>query len=220
MTRNQKPSGIAQLDTISNTLLGFIFLFVIVLLLISKSLKEEKKKIDTAGMFLVTVCWDDRVNDDVDTYVIDPAGHFVFFNRQEDGLMHLERDDRGLINDSFLDKSGGRVEIQKNEERVVIRGVIPGEYIVNVHMYRKDANVSKPTTVKVALIKLVGQDTAITEKEVVLAQEGDEKTAFRFQLSADGQVSNINYLQRKIVGPGGLPMPSNAEPNSPNQEDR
>ena len=51
-----------------------------------------------------------------------------------------------------------------NEEQVEIRGLIEGEYIVNVHMYRKSAPT--PTKVIVTLYKVAeGEDVQIHESE-------------------------------------------------------
>ena len=80
---------------------------------------------------------------------------------------------------------------------MVIRGVVSGEYLVNVHMYRK--RDQGPTTAKITLIKLVGHDEQILEKERILEFEGDEETAFRFTLNANEQVVDTNELPRSLV---------------------
>lgn len=187
------------IDLLWNVLFIFLILFVLAYLLINPTKKEQKNAIETQGIFLITVNWDDNLKDDVDTYMLDPVGRLVYFKRLEDGLMHLERDDRGQLGDLIDDKYGQQVLVYKNEERVVIRGIIAGEYIVNVHMYRKEEKNAQPILVRIALFSLKGKDTEITNNTIALTEDGDEKTAFRFSLSPEGQVTNINYLQREIV---------------------
>lgn len=182
-----------------NALLGFIGLFILAFLQINPN-KEEEKSIETAGEYIVVVTWPNKSWDDIDTYVLDPAGNIVFFQSRESGLMHLERDDLGARSDYVTDEKGRLVLVEKNEERVIIRGVVTGEYIVNVHMYSKIDPY--PTPVNITLIKLKGNDEYITQKEVILRYRGDEETAFRFTLNINGEVTNINYLPRRLVGGG------------------
>lgn len=196
------------IDLCLNTLFVFIVLFVL-----APKKKQEQTDIKTEGQYVVTVEWPEKSEDDVDTYVIDPIGNLVFFNDRSQGLMHLERDDLGARNDTIRGGDGKDIRVEKNEERVVIRGIIPGEYVVNVHMYRKVDN--GPTLVKVTLFKLKGlNDPQVTQKEITLTNNGDERTAFRFRLSADGQITDINDLPRKIIGaPRGQPSPGEPPPD-------
>lgn len=186
-----KRFNIPFIDICLNTLLVFIVLFVL-----TPKKKQEEAAIKTEGEYLITFHWDEKSNDDVDAYVRDPGAHLVFFRRREDGLMHLERDDLGRRNDVIQSK-GQEIQVEKNEERVVLRGLVPGEYVVNAHMYRKEDQT--PTAVKVTLIKIRGADQEITNREVTLEATGDEKTAFRFTLDAKGDVSNINHLPRSLT---------------------
>ncbi len=197
-SRRELPN-IAQMDLLWNALLGFLILFLLVLVIlkIKNNDKTEEKNIITEGMFAIVYSWLNDSGDDVDAYVMDPQGHFVYFRRREDGLMHLERDDRGKQNDQILADSKV-VAVEKNEERVIIRGIIPGEYVVNVHMFLK--RDPAPAIVKIELVNLRGADKTITTKEISLEQFGNEKTAFRFTLNSDGSVSNINELQYLFVG--------------------
>lgn len=182
-------------DVMMNGLATFIALFVLAFILINPD--EADKAIATEGKYLITLNWNEKSNDDVDLYVMDPAGNIVFFQSREKGLMHLERDDLGASNDTITGPDGKSITIEKNEERVVIRGVIPGEYLVNVHMYRKKDK--EKTAVKIALIKLIGRDEQILEKERILEEEGEEKTAFRFTLNDKEEVTDTNELPRSLV---------------------
>lgn len=195
--RRTLPS-IVFMDFLWNTLLIFLIFFVLAYILINPA-KQEKNKIETQGIFLITVNWDDDLEDDVDTYVLDPDEHLVYFRRLQDGLMHLERDDRGRFGDLIKDKYGQQILVYKNEERVIIRGIVAGEYVANVHMYHKYEKNNQPVTIKVTLFSLAGQDHEITNNIVSLINDGDETTAFRFSLSPEGQVTNINYLQKEVV---------------------
>ena len=199
MTRNRNTPTVSFLDLMMNSLAGFIclFVFVFMMLIIKSKMKEETdKNIESAGLFIIIVNWNDESNDDVDTYVRDPAGNLVFFRSKEKGLMHLDRDDLGARNDT-LNEAGDEIAVKKNEERIIIRGIIPGEYIVNVHMYAK--NDWGPTPVTIKLVRLIGDDQEVFKNEVTFWNDNEEKTAFRFTLKADGLASNFNTLPRPLT---------------------
>jgi hypothetical protein len=192
--RKSRRRSVALIDIMANSFLAMFTLFVLTLIAQSLSKeKKEEKKIETLGEFLIIASWDDKSDDDVDIYVLEPKGQILYFLAREIGFMHLERDDLGRFNDRVGDKV-----VEKNEERVHIRGIEPGEYVVNVHMYSK--RDPKPTKIKVQLVQLKGEDKTLVEKEIVIGLQGDERTAFRFTLKADGSVHNINDLPRKLVG--------------------
>lgn len=174
---------------------------VVGMLMLSHATRKAKKAKDgnivTEGKYAVVMTWADGSSDDVDLYVRDPAGNVAFFQGRDAGLMHLEHDDTGANSDTILSQ-GATFAVEKNEERTIIRGIIPGEYVVNVHMYRKGD--LKPMPVKVRLLRLTGQDADLAQANRVLKFDGDEQTAFRFTLAADGSISGINELQRAIVG--------------------
>ena len=179
---------------------------VTALLIASNAVEKEKQQkaieeasIRTDGEYAITMVWPDGSMDDVDLYVRDPAGKIAFFSARDVGLMHLEHDDQGASSDQ--EKTGsGNVQVDRNEERVILRGTIPGEYTVNAHMYGK--RDPQPTTVTIRLFKLKGDDTQVAMRSVTLARDGAEMTAFRFIVNADGSLAEINQLQRSLVGAG------------------
>jgi len=219
-SRYRQSSGVASQDVITNALMGFIVLFILAFILAALAKqKEDEKRIDTSGEYLLLVIWDKNSEDDVDTHVRDPQGNHLYYNKREAGLMHLERDDRGKFNDmSETGPDGKPIQVDKNEERAVLRGIVPGEYIVNIHMFRKADQTA--TKVRVSLVKLRGQDTTIVEKELVFPTQGEEQTAFRFTLKVDGSVTNINYLPRKFIGnPGQEPESQPGDPENPQDQE-
>jgi hypothetical protein len=197
------------MDMILNALVCFIALFMLALLQINPESAKENA-IETLGKYAVVVTWPDGSHDDVDLYVRDPAGNVAFFQNRDIGLMHLEHDDLGARSDSMRTDVGD-VTVDRNEERVVIRGIVPGEYTVNVHMYRKSDPGQTPVTI--TLYRLIGNDEAVISKERVLERNGHELTAFRFTLREDESLSGTSELPRRLVGKA--PPRSGGPPSGP-----
>src|SRR4029077_15996732 len=118
-----------------------------------------------------------------------------FFKTMQSGLLSLDRDDTGRGSNTFSLPDGRKGTSAWNEERVTIRGIVEGEYIVNVHMDRKSS--SAPTKVEVSLYKTdSSEDIMVHQKVVTLSAERQEETAFRFTLMKDGNVVDINELPK------------------------
>lgn len=201
MKRNYH-SNLAFLDLLFNTLLCFVALFVLSFVLITP--EKQKNNIEAKAEFIITVTWDSEIDNDVDTYVEDPEGHLVAFMRREDGLMHLDRDDLGQTNDTVETKLG-RIEYKENREIVTLRGVSSGEYVVNVHMYLV-RDKAPQTSVTIRLEKLNPYSVEMI-KNVTLIEQGDEKTAFRFTLSKEGEVLDINEIPKNLTKNFRVPLP-------------
>jgi hypothetical protein len=162
--------------------------------------KDEQKKagdVEVHAEFIITVTWSAESPDDVDTYVEDPIGNIVCFNRREQGLMHLDRDDLGHKNDEVTTPDG-TIVYNENREVVTIRGYLPGEYIINVHMYRREAEYNKPLTIVIRADK-INPFSQVAVQTLILNTTGDERTAFRFYVNKDGTVKNINRLPKRFM---------------------
>ena len=122
------------------------------------------------------------------------------FMRREQGLMHLDRDDLGKSND-IVQTPLGPIVHPENKEIVTLRGYMPGEYIVNVHMYTRNSE-ELTTEVYVQLDKVNPVFKTVILKKVTLGDRGDEKTAFRFVLDKDGKVTEVNYLPAVLTEKG------------------
>ena len=205
MKRNYH-TNMAFLDLLFNTLLCFAALFCLAFILINPS--NKNKTVEAKAEFMITIIWPADMDDDVDTYVEDPEGNLVAFNRREQGLMHLDRDDVGFSSDR-IQTSFGVVEYKENREIVSLRGIVPGEYVVNVHMYTKREDKETPVTI---LLEKINPFKLVTARNVVLVQQGDEKTAFRFTLDDEGKVIDTNDLEKSLTSKNPRPTPLGPSP--------
>ena len=171
------------------------FLFFIALLIVAPKAKEGK--VDSKAEFLITVDWPDNHPDDIDTFVQDPLGNVAWFRRREAGFMVLDRDDRGGIND-FVMVNGTKVRTATRQELVSIRGIVAGEYTVNVYHFTALTGEAVPVTVTVQklnpIAKIIAKDTVELEKGST-----EERTAVRFTLDAKGEVTATSHIQRSIL---------------------
>lgn len=182
-------------DMLFNMLIAFVFLFIIALLAMNpKALKAGD--IPSKAEFIINVSWPDMDPNDIDTWVQDPAGNLVWFRAREAGLMHLDRDDRGLTNDVIV-INGKEVVNPLNTEVVTIRGIEPGEFTVNVHYY--ESKNGQPVEVTVSIIKVNPRAEIVFYGQVPLVRKGDEATAARFTVLPDGSISNVNTLAKTLV---------------------
>ncbi len=184
-------------DLLFNALLGFTFLFLVAIMFMNPEAKTGI--IDPKAEYILTVTWEDNNPDDIDTWVEDPEGQTIWFRSPEAGLLHLDRDDRGLVNDT-ISINGEEIQNPLNQEVVTIRGVVKGEYVVNLHYYLTETK--KPVDVKVRLVKVNPALEVIYYGVVTLEKAGDEKTVLRFNIGRDGKISGINFLPKNIVSLG------------------
>jgi hypothetical protein len=175
-------------DLLFNALLGFTLLFMIAVTSINPPTREGD--IPAKAEMIITTTWAD------DTWVESPDGEVVWYRNPEGGLMHLDRDDRGSENDSLL-VDGRNVVNPLNQEVVTVRGILPGDYTVNVHRYRGSDAAVLP--VEVSVVKVNPRLEVVYYGTVELRGEGQERTAVRFNVDRNGGVSDINTLQKNLV---------------------
>jgi len=182
-------------DMLFNMLIAFVFCFIIALLAMNpKALKAGD--VPAKAEFIITLSWPDMDPNDIDTWVEDPGGNRVWFRQREAGLMHLDRDDRGLANDTLL-VNGRQIVNPLNQEVVTLRGIAPGEYTVNAQYY--ESKNSAPVEVSVSVVKVNPRAEVAYYGQVTLPRKDDEATAVRFTVLPDGSVANINTLPKTLV---------------------
>lgn len=183
-------------DLLFNAMLGVVLMFA--LAFVSINPKAKTGVIDAKAEFLITLSWPDGLPVDIDSWVEDGAGRTVWFRTREAGMMHLDRDDRGMTGDVVV-IDGRQVTNPLNQEVVTIRGIAPGEYTVNAHYYESKAEEMKPVPLTLSVVKVNPRAEVVFHGSATLERVADEVTLVRFSMDADGAVSNVNTLPKKLV---------------------
>jgi hypothetical protein len=170
------------------------FLFFIALIMMTT--QKAKGKVESKAEFLISMSWPDNSPDDFDLFVQDPLSNVVWYRRREMGFMVLERDNRGQAND-FVMIDGKKVRSPTRQELVSIRGIVPGEYTVNV--YHFNAQSGLPVPVDVTVEKLNPTVSIVAKKTLMMQGSGVEKSAVRFTLDTKGDVVSISHIDRSIL---------------------
>ncbi|WP_342728184.1 hypothetical protein AAFG07_16470 [Bradyrhizobium sp. B097] len=170
------------------------FLFFLALLSVSPDSKEGK--IDSKAEFIITMDWPDNHPDDLDLFVQDPAGNIAWYRHREAGFLTLDRDDRGGAND-FIVVNGKKIASPIREEIVTLRGIVAGEYTVNVSHFQ--ATTGEPVQANVKVQKLNPTAQVIFDDKLTVTHTGDEKTAVRFRIDAEGKVINVDQRPKSLL---------------------
>ena len=181
-------------DLLFNSLLGFAFMFAIAFMLISDP--SDGGKIDSKAEILISVRWPDQHPDDVDAIVESPQGGLVWYHNRDTGLMHLDRDDRGIFADK-MNVNGATNSNPINQETITIRALQSGEYVVNLLHYQ--ANYDKPLTVDVKVEKLNPEVELVYYGSHELKGVGDVQTAVRFSIDSKNNISDVNQIQKRLL---------------------
>ncbi|MGH6903435.1 MAG: hypothetical protein ACREIR_11930, partial [Geminicoccaceae bacterium] len=144
------------------------------------------------GNVIVEVRWPDDIDCDVDLWVEAPGDIPVGYSNKGGVIFNLLRDDLG----KRADATGMNYEVSYS------RGIVAGEYTVNVHLYRNTAGVLPIPVTVVTSVKKSSKESArqVLASNIELVREGEELTVYRFRLSEDGDLvpGSVHSLQRKL----------------------
>jgi hypothetical protein len=182
------------IDLLFNTLLGFTFLFLVSLLFINP--KAKRGSVDMVAEYIITATWPRNLADDIDLWVHAPTGHTASYLQKEAGWLHLDRDDRGEVNDTIL-VNGEEVLYPINQEIITVRYRQAGEYIVNLYYYNR--NSSDPVPVEVKVDRVNPTLETVFAETFELHAEDQELTALRFSIDREGDVFGINRLPLRLT---------------------
>ena len=177
----EDASGTVFRDAILLSLLGLMLIIVILLQYFNPPTEEATS--EPPGNVIVELEWPNELDTDIDLWVQAPKDRSVGYSNKGNAVLNLLRDD-----------VGSRQDISDiNHEITYSRGVLPGEYIVNLHYYAdhtgKGGRLKVPVHVWVS-VKKGNRSTprVIVDRRLTMDRVGDEKTAFRFRLGEKGEL--------------------------------
>lgn len=187
-------------DMLFNMLIAFVFCFVVAMLSFNP-LTRKAGDVPAKAEFIVTISWPDNNPNDIDAWVLEPTGKVLWFRQRDAGMLHLDRDDRGSKNNSLI-VNGREISNPIRQEIVTLRGLVPGEYVINAHYY--ESRDQLPVDVSVAVVKVNPQAEIVYNSTLQIPARGDERTLVRFTLNDRGDVTDLNTRPLTIVERSGL----------------
>ena len=179
-------------DVVMLALVGFVALVVMLLPHLNPPGAKTADDTTPPGNVLVEVRWPDEIDADVDLWVQAPGDVPVGYSNKGGAVFNLLRDDLG----KRADVTG------LNYETSYSRGISPGEYTVNLHLYR---NPSQTFPVQVTVVTSVKRDTQeraeqLLASKVLLLRDGEETTVYRFRLTKEGELvaGSVHSLFREL----------------------
>ena len=178
-------------DVIFLALAGFVAMVLLLLPHLNPPATADEGS-PAPGNVIVEIAWPDKIDADVDLWVEAPGDGPVGYSNKGGKIFNLLRDDLG-----------GQSDVTDiNYEVSYSRGVPPGEYTVNVHLYR-DMSGQLPLNVDVVVsVKPSAKASAkrILTTNLALQHQGQELTAFRFQLDEDGKLvaGSVHDVPKKL----------------------
>jgi hypothetical protein len=153
--------------------------------------QEETSGAVPPGSVIVEIHWDDKVDADVDLWVQAPGDVPVGYSNKSGVVFNLVRDDLGHSGDP----------VSMNYEIAYGRGLWPGEYTVNAHLYRTvDRRFPITVHAMVSVHDPDGHVRRILESTVELVFQGQETTIFRFKLDEKGYIiaGSTNRIHKQL----------------------
>jgi len=195
MKRKRPGFFLAWVDMLYGQMAGFLFLFVLSVMLINPT-QTSKPGISMNAEFLIKMSWPDDNFDDVDLHMRLPSGKHLHFRNREVEYALLDHDDLGT--NGRYQVNGQLKRVGSHQETITLRAIVPGNYVVNLHVYRTNhtapgdsgsAVESKPVLpypVHVTLTKLNPRVDELASVDVVMHELGEQRTAFAFTVLSNG----------------------------------
>ena len=189
---DEDAGGTVFRDVIMLGLAGFVAMVVLLLPHIHPPGAKAELNAEPPGNVMVEVRWPDEIDADVDLWVQAPGDVPVGYSNKGGAVFNLLRDDLGRR----ADATG------LNYETSYSRGIVPGEYTVNLHLYR---NASKTYPLPVTVVASVKPEVDASARQllaskVLLTREGEEVTVYRFRLTETGDLvaDSVHSLQKDL----------------------
>jgi hypothetical protein len=165
-------------DVILLALLGFVA--VVLILLPHLHPPVQAKEAPPPGNVVIEINWPSEIDADVDLWIEAPGDRPVGYSNKGGRVFNLLRDDLGQFRDLT----------DVNYEVAYSRGIVEGEYTINLHLYRnKSGVVPVPVTMVASVKRTNGANLKrLTSAKVTLGYTGEEITVVRFALNKAGEI--------------------------------
>ena len=187
-----EETGTVFRDVSMLALAGFIAMVLLLLPHLNPPGQAALVGLEPPGNVIVEARWPDELDSDVDLWVEAPGDVPVGYSNKGGAIFNLLRDDLG----QRADATGINYEIS------YARGVVAGEYTVNLHLYRNAArSLPIPVTVVTSVKKTPeGRAKQLLASQIELGREGEELTVYRFKLSETGDLvpGSVHNLQHDL----------------------
>lgn len=166
-------------DVILLALAGFMAVVIIMLAHINPPGKKNEAD-DAPGNLIVEINWDIERNIDVDLWLKAGGNKPIGYSNKSGPVWNLLRDDLGHHSDIT----------RQNFEIAYTRGIVPGEYIINLHLYKIHDLDKSPIKVQVVISmkQIAGTIDRLWTSSMMLAFEGDQVTVTHLELSKLGKI--------------------------------
>ena len=192
LDQDEDETGTVFRDVIMLALAGFVAMVILLLPHINPPGKAAQENTQPPGNVIVEVRWPDQLDFDVDLWVEAPGDVPVGYSNKGGVVFNLLRDDLG----KRADATGMNYEVSYS------RGIVPGEYTVNLHLYRNVTGVFPIPVTVVTSVKKSAKESArqLLASNIELGREGEELTVYRFRLSEDGDLvpGSVHSVQRNL----------------------
>lgn len=210
--------NLAFIDLLFNLLVGFVSLFILAFLSINEPTQADKK-IDPITEIMIVHSWNKTSAIDSDIWIKGPDNEIIGFSKKEGGYFQLDRDDKGLSDDTYY-VDGVKHVVERNIENVTINGIVPGEYLVNLHFYGPN-NIPAGTilTPKIEIYDM-NPFKLVWEGEISLTYH-EENTIVSFVVDKNGSITdfatNIKQKFALLKSPTGSPVGAPSPPSYGNE---
>lgn len=180
-------------DILTNSLMFFMVCLIIIIQFMNPPTND--KQADPPGNLIVHVSWPEG-DTDVDVWLhsdLEPVP--VGYSNKGGVLWNLLRDDLGNSPDAT----------PLNYENAFTRGVVQGEYTINVHCYRCPV-LPVPVDVEISINNMddvkgtKSSSRILLTTQTILKMAGEEKTVINFKMDANGVVDqeSMNSIHKPL----------------------
>lgn len=187
-----EAGGTVFRDVIMLALVGFVTMVILLLPFVQPPGTEARADAVPPGNVVVEARWPDHLDADVDLWVQAPGDVPVGYSNKGGAVFNLLRDDLGHRADAT----------EVNYETAYSRGILPGEYTINLHLYRNPSNTYPIPVIVVTSVKRGPDEPTrqLLKSEVLLVREGEEATVYRFRLTEAGDLvsGSVHGLYKEL----------------------